>query len=94
MYQLKWGERKHISQNVRGGGGFLKELEGRDFGSCTVAFARGLVLGNRLPRPNPQPAAAFNDLLRGRIARFLLDTLVNISAALGRKVTVRLDDAA
>jgi len=35
-----------------------------------------------------------NDLLRGRIARFLLDTLVNISAALGRKVTVRLDDAA
>jgi len=58
MYQLKWGERKHISQNVRGGGGFLKELEGRDFGSCTVAFARGLVLGNRLPRPNPQPAAA------------------------------------
>ncbi len=35
-----------------------------------------------------------NDLLRGRIARFSLDALVNIAAALGRKVTVRLDDAA
>jgi predicted XRE-type DNA-binding protein len=35
-----------------------------------------------------------NDLLRGRIARFSLDALVNIAAKLGRKVTVRLDDAA
>jgi predicted XRE-type DNA-binding protein len=34
-----------------------------------------------------------NDLLRGRIARFSLDALVNIAAALGRKVTVTLDDA-
>jgi predicted XRE-type DNA-binding protein len=35
-----------------------------------------------------------NDLLRGRIARFSLDALVNIAAALGRRVTVSLDDAA
>jgi len=35
-----------------------------------------------------------NDLLRGRIARFSLDALVNLAAALGRKVTVRLEDAA
>lgn len=35
-----------------------------------------------------------NDLLRGRIARFSLDALVNIAAALGRKVTVRVEDAA
>lgn len=35
-----------------------------------------------------------NDLLRGRISRFSIDALVNIAAALGRKVTVRLDDAA
>ena len=35
-----------------------------------------------------------NDLLRGRISRFSLDALVNIASALGRKVTVRLDDAA
>jgi predicted XRE-type DNA-binding protein len=35
-----------------------------------------------------------NDLLRGRIARFSLDALVNLAAALGREVTVRLDDAA
>jgi len=35
-----------------------------------------------------------NDLLRGRIARFSLDALVNIASALGRKVTVRLNDAA
>ena len=35
-----------------------------------------------------------NDLLRGRIARFSLDALVNIAAALGRKVTVTLEDAA
>ena len=34
-----------------------------------------------------------NDLLRGRISRFSLDALVNIAAALGRKVTVRLDAA-
>ncbi len=35
-----------------------------------------------------------NDLLRGRISRFSLDALVNIAAALGRKITVTLDDAA
>jgi predicted XRE-type DNA-binding protein len=35
-----------------------------------------------------------NDLLRGRIARFSLDALVNIASALGRKVRVRLDTAA
>jgi len=35
-----------------------------------------------------------NDLLRGRIARFSLDALVNIASALGRKVRIRLDDAA
>ena len=35
-----------------------------------------------------------NDLLRGRIARFSLDALVNIAAALGRRVTVKLEDAA
>jgi predicted XRE-type DNA-binding protein len=35
-----------------------------------------------------------NDLLRGRIARFSLDALVNVAAALGRKVTVKLEDAA
>ena len=34
------------------------------------------------------------DLLRGRIARFSLDALVNIASALGRKVRVRLDNAA
>ena len=35
-----------------------------------------------------------NDLLRGRIARFSIDALVNIAAALGRKVRVSLEDAA
>jgi predicted XRE-type DNA-binding protein len=35
-----------------------------------------------------------NDLLRGRISRFSLDALVNIASALGRRVTVNLDDAA
>jgi predicted XRE-type DNA-binding protein len=35
-----------------------------------------------------------NDLLRGRIARFSLDALVNIAAALGRRITVKLEDAA
>ena len=35
-----------------------------------------------------------NDLLRGKIARFSLDALVNIAAALGRKVRVSLEDAA
>ena len=35
-----------------------------------------------------------NDLLRGRIARFSLDALVNIAAALGRRVSVKLEDAA
>jgi predicted XRE-type DNA-binding protein len=35
-----------------------------------------------------------NDLLRGRIARFSLDALVHLAAALGRKVTVKLHDAA
>jgi predicted XRE-type DNA-binding protein len=34
-----------------------------------------------------------NDLLRGRIARFSLDALVNIAAALGRNVRVTLDAA-
>ncbi len=34
-----------------------------------------------------------NDLLRGRISRFSLDALVNIAAALGKRVTVRLDAA-
>jgi len=35
-----------------------------------------------------------NDLLRGRISRFSIDALVNIAAALGRRVRVSLDDAA
>jgi predicted XRE-type DNA-binding protein len=35
-----------------------------------------------------------NDLLRGRISRFSIDALVNIAAALGRKVRVSLEDAA
>jgi predicted XRE-type DNA-binding protein len=35
-----------------------------------------------------------NDLLRGRIARFSLDALVNIASVLGRKVRVSLEDAA
>jgi len=35
-----------------------------------------------------------NDLLRGRISRFSLDALVNIAAALGRRVKVTLHDAA
>jgi predicted XRE-type DNA-binding protein len=35
-----------------------------------------------------------NDLLRGRIARFSLDALVNIASSLGRKVRVSLEDAA
>ncbi len=35
-----------------------------------------------------------NDLLRGRISRFSLDALVNLATALGRKVTVKLTDAA
>jgi predicted XRE-type DNA-binding protein len=34
-----------------------------------------------------------SDLLRGRIARFSVDALVNIAAALGRKVKVRLEAA-
>ena len=34
-----------------------------------------------------------NDLLRGRIARFSIDALVNIASALGRKVKVRLEAA-
>jgi predicted XRE-type DNA-binding protein len=34
-----------------------------------------------------------NDLLRGRIARFSLDALVNIAAALGRRVHVALEAA-
>ena len=32
-----------------------------------------------------------NDLLRGRISRFSLDALVNIAAALGRRVHVELE---
>jgi predicted XRE-type DNA-binding protein len=35
-----------------------------------------------------------NDLLRGRIARFSLDALVNIASSLGNKVRVTLEDAA
>ena len=35
-----------------------------------------------------------NDLLRGRISRFSLDALVNVAAALGSRVTVKLIDAA
>lgn len=34
-----------------------------------------------------------NDLLRGRIARFSLDALVNIAGMLGRKVKIRLEAA-
>ena len=34
-----------------------------------------------------------NDLLRGRIARFSLDALVNMAAALGRRVRVELQAA-
>jgi predicted XRE-type DNA-binding protein len=35
-----------------------------------------------------------NDLLRGRIARFSLDALVNMAATLGRNVTINIEDAA
>ena len=35
-----------------------------------------------------------NDLLRGRIARFSIDALVNIASALGSKVRVTLENAA
>jgi predicted XRE-type DNA-binding protein len=35
-----------------------------------------------------------NDLLRGRISKFSIDALVNIASALGRRVTVKLEDAA
>ena len=34
-----------------------------------------------------------NDLLRGRVSRFSLDALVNISTALGRRVRVDLEAA-
>lgn len=34
-----------------------------------------------------------NDLLRGRIAKFSLDALVNIATAAGRRVLVRLEAA-
>lgn len=34
-----------------------------------------------------------NDLLRGRISRFSVDALVNIAAALGRRVRVQLEAA-
>jgi len=34
-----------------------------------------------------------NDLLRGRIARFSIDALVNIASSLGRRVTVSLEAA-
>jgi predicted XRE-type DNA-binding protein len=34
-----------------------------------------------------------NDLLRGRVSRFSLDALVNIAAALGRRVHVELEAA-
>ena len=35
-----------------------------------------------------------NDLLRGRVSRFSLDALVNIATALGRRVSVELQEAA
>ena len=34
-----------------------------------------------------------NDLLRGRISRFSLDALVNIAAAMGQQVHVKLQAA-
>lgn len=34
-----------------------------------------------------------NDLLRGRVSRFSLDALVNIAAAIGRRVRVDLEAA-
>jgi predicted XRE-type DNA-binding protein len=34
-----------------------------------------------------------NDLLRGRVARFSLDALVNIATALGRRVRVAIEAA-
>lgn len=34
-----------------------------------------------------------NDLLKGRVSRFSLDSLVNIAAALGRRVHIELDAA-
>lgn len=35
-----------------------------------------------------------NDLLRGRVSRFSLDALFNMAAAIGRRVTVEIDQAA
>jgi len=35
-----------------------------------------------------------NDLLRGKISRFSLDALVNIAAAIGKKIHIELEDAA
>jgi predicted XRE-type DNA-binding protein len=49
-----------------------------------------VIFGDWVPPSQPR----VNDLLRGRIARFSLDALVNIAAALGRRVTVKLEDAA
>ena len=34
-----------------------------------------------------------NDLLRGRIDKFSIDALVNMAAALGQRVTVKLEAA-
>ena len=34
-----------------------------------------------------------NDLLRGRVARFSLDALVNIATALGKRVRVAIEAA-
>jgi len=34
-----------------------------------------------------------NDLLRGRISRFSLDALVNIAAALGKRVNIEIEAA-
>jgi predicted XRE-type DNA-binding protein len=34
-----------------------------------------------------------NDLLRGRIAKFSLDALVNIASAMGRRVRLQLQTA-
>ncbi|MDE3063878.1 MAG: XRE family transcriptional regulator [Acidobacteriota bacterium] len=75
--------------------------------SCTTRFSASLPPRTppaSQPRPSALPARGpplehlqapgISDLLRGRIARFSLDALVYIATALGRKVTVKLTDAA
>jgi len=37
------------------------------------------------------PSLEMNDLLRGRVSRFSLDTLVNIATAIGRRVHMGLE---